>query len=65
MKKIFIAVLTIRTTNDNIQKYLELSYSSSEVFFSNCGFDEQKELLILRLNGELENNLAVPCDIQN
>lgn len=49
-------------TNDNVQKYLELSYSSSEAFFSNCGFDEQKELLILRLNGELENNLASPCD---
>tara|TARA_R110000751_G_scaffold280041_1_gene382501 strand:- start:3572 stop:4039 length:468 start_codon:yes stop_codon:yes gene_type:complete len=51
--------------NNLIQKFIELSYSSSDVNFSNCGYDEQKQLLILLSNNKLKNTLSGACDGEN
>ena len=51
--------------NNLIQKFIELSYSSSDVSFFNCGFDEQKQLLILLSNNILQNTLSGACDGEN
>ena len=51
--------------NNQIQKFIELSYSSSKVSFFNCGFDEQKQILILLSNNRLQNTLSGACDGEN
>jgi len=48
-----------------IQKFIELSYSSSDVSFFNCGFNEQKQILILLSNNKLQNTLSGACDGEN
>lgn len=44
------------------QRLIELSYTSSEVRFLNCGFDEQKQILILTSENKLQNTLGGACD---
>ena len=50
---------------NTIQNFIELSYSSSEVHFFNCGFDEQKQILILTSENKLQNTLSGACDGEN
>ncbi len=51
--------------DNTIEKFLELSYSSPDVNFSNCGFDEQKQILILTSDNKLQNTLSGACDGEN
>ncbi|WP_299220538.1 hypothetical protein [uncultured Aquimarina sp.] len=51
--------------NNTIQKFVELSYSSPDVRFFNCGFDEQKQILILTSDDKLQNTLSGACDGEN
>ncbi len=51
--------------NNTIKFFLELSYSSPDVNFFNCGFDEQKQILILTSDNKLQNTLSGACDGEN
>ena len=50
----------------SIQKFIELSYSSSDAMFFNCGIIEtNKQLLILNSDNKLQNTLSGSCDGEN
>jgi hypothetical protein len=50
----------------SIQKFVKLSYSSSDAVFFNCGIIEtNKQLLILNSDNKLQNTLSGACDGEN
>lgn len=52
--------------DNSIQKFIELSYTSSNVIFFNCGIIEtNKQLLILNSDNKLQNTLSGACDGEN
>lgn len=49
--------------DESIQKFVELSYSSSNAMFFNCGLIEtNKQLLIFNADNKLQNTLSGACD---
>lgn len=59
-------IQTYGNEDGSIQKFLELSYSSSDAIFFNCGIMEtNKQLLILTTDNKLQNTLGGTCDGDN